>query len=699
MIRQFKKPIVIVILGLIVTDIAIFLDIPMLREVLGFVYFSTVPGVLILHILKLNSLDFVKKLLLSVGLSLSFLIFIGLLINFLFPLTTISLVLPFSIILLLLCAFAYRRNKEGFSSPLSFNRQTDSQKQLTFMLILPVLWPLLAVLGTQLMNTTNNNAVLVVTLISIPIYIVAVVLLRQRIPNATYPVAIGMISISLLLIWGLTSNYLIGRDSHDEYFVSQLTVSIMHWSPANIINQLNATLSVSLLPPIYHLITGVHIVYFYKVMLPLLVSLTPLAIYRLSEKYLGSQYAFLAAFFFMAQAPFMNMIFGATRQVMAIFFFALAMMTLFDDRMSELNKRMILLIFVFAVIVSHYSTSYILFFLLLIVWISGTIGRKFARPKLATGISGSLVALSFACIFLWYAQITELGFPTAVNMVQRIFANLWNIFAVEMAAPSVQAAFGIGVSGIGRWIRVIVSDITFVLIAIGALSLIIKPKRLNLDTDYTVMVLTSLGMMAALAIIPLISWVYTGGRFYAQLLVFLAPMYVLGGVILFRFIKPRLGLVFITVVVILQFLSSSYLVDQALGVPTSIYLNRAGYWYSTEYTYESEVTAAEWLEKYGKRDLTIHGDIFGYLRLYQAQIWAPRIDKHFFTRGKPAESGYIYLRRANVLYRKVYIGSFQAGEMAEDINDYSYLIEGKNKIYSNGTSEILKVEEPAASQR
>ena len=56
-----------ILLGLVaaaiaVADIAILIDIPILRQVSGIIFLTVLPGVLILFLLKLNKLEILRKL-------------------------------------------------------------------------------------------------------------------------------------------------------------------------------------------------------------------------------------------------------------------------------------------------------------------------------------------------------------------------------------------------------------------------------------------------------------------------------------------------------------------------------------------------------------------------------------------------------------------------------------------------------------
>ncbi len=74
---SIKLAIVIQVLAVL----AILLDIPIARQILGFVYVSFLPGFLIVRVLKLNLTSIFADLALSAGLSLAFSMFTGLAIN------------------------------------------------------------------------------------------------------------------------------------------------------------------------------------------------------------------------------------------------------------------------------------------------------------------------------------------------------------------------------------------------------------------------------------------------------------------------------------------------------------------------------------------------------------------------------------------------------------------------------------------
>ena len=249
---NLKNPVALVITILLITDITILVDIPVLRQIFGFLCFTILPGLLILYALKCET-SVLKKFLLSIGLSISFLMFFGLLINTLYPLigisrplSTLSLVVSLNIALILLCLVGYKRNREDLNFSI-FNIKSIGEDSFISPLLFPILFPFLSIFGTYLMNTEGNNIILMTMLFLIPIYVAFVVYMNKQIPKIVYPIAILMISISLLLMHGLRSNYVIGSDVNAEYYAFQVVARNAFWSMSNFHNVLTACLSVSLL--------------------------------------------------------------------------------------------------------------------------------------------------------------------------------------------------------------------------------------------------------------------------------------------------------------------------------------------------------------------------------------------------------------------------------------------------------------------
>src|SRR4030042_941083 len=218
---------------IVISNIACLLDIPVLRQISGFVFLTFIPGFLILLVLRLNRLGLLEKIILSVGLSIAFAMFFGLALNTMLvavgytrPLSIISLLISFSVAAIILAVIAFIRNKD---STLSFSDLNLTAREKTF-LIVRSLFPLLSIVGTRVMNLTDNNVVLMTLLLLIPAYVIFISFYQRKIPQRLYPGILFLISISLLLIIALRSTHLIGSDIHEWYYNYQITLDNSRWS-------------------------------------------------------------------------------------------------------------------------------------------------------------------------------------------------------------------------------------------------------------------------------------------------------------------------------------------------------------------------------------------------------------------------------------------------------------------------------------
>ena len=110
----------ILIFGLIV-NILVICDIQYLylRTIFSFMFLTTIPGLLIMLMLKVRKIGFWEYFVYSIGLSITFLIFGGLFINSTLPLvgidkplSLVSLLVSFDIFLLIFTFIAYKRNSD-----------------------------------------------------------------------------------------------------------------------------------------------------------------------------------------------------------------------------------------------------------------------------------------------------------------------------------------------------------------------------------------------------------------------------------------------------------------------------------------------------------------------------------------------------------------------------------------------------------
>lgn len=733
-------------LFLLAMNLSILIDIPVFRQILSLAFLIYVPGFLFLDILKLNKLGLEEKIVLSVGLSISFSMFAGLFINWAFlvvgyerPLSTNPLLIIFSIITLILAAIAFKKMEASavHSTDKLSNFNLDTKEKA--LLLIPSVFPLLGILGMHLMNTTNNNIMLVSMLFLIPAYISFIAIKHKQVPNIVYPLGIIFISISLLLPFALLSNHIYGSDSRLEYYLFQQTLSNQHWKVL-MNSTVDTCLSVTLLPTVYQSFLNIKSEYIFKIIFPFLLCFTPLVVYIISKKYISNFQAFLASLFLMSQGAFFFQT-AAYRNYIAILFFALAIMVLFHNELNDFAKRLLFIIFIASTIVSHYSTTYIFFIILVSIWLEMQIIHKInsfqRKPRLlknssskhyATDLTSHITILEapqflrkhcmtigmlilfFVMLFFWYSQITGTAFTTGVNFIINILSRMNTFFILETRDPAVLEAFGSYLEGSSAlyYFKFIIYWLSIIFIAIGISITLVRyrylialrneEKRLlssdfvprKLDAEFFYLAFTCSILFAVSVIVPYIFINYSLGRAYYQMMIVLSPFFVIGGIVSGSFIHVKWKYLMVLVVLISIFMNSTGILAQICGSPISSILNSPSDVDDIYYIYDSEISSGKWLKNnVNTENLRVYTGSSGLKLICTALIPPAHIDSYELAKeNNEIKGGYIYLTNENIVKGKIRIYSRRGWEIF-DMAKYQNNFYNRNLIYSNGDSEVL----------
>ena len=717
---EHKEWFVFVISILFLTNLAILLNIPFLRQIFGFLFLTILPGLLILQILKLNKIGFTEQFVLSIGLSISFVMFFGLLINnlslslgYLTPLSTISLLISFNlafIIFGILGYLGYKISKESIFSLPNLNLNTSEKAFLT----VPVIFPALSIFGMHIMNTRDNNSILIFLLFLIPTYVIFVCFFNHKFSKRLYPVVIFLISISLLFLLSLRSNHIIGIDTHSEYYFFQTTLNNLHWSIFGH-STLDACLSISLLPTIYQSVLNISPEFLFKILFSLIYSISPLVIYIISKKYVEEGYAFLASCFLMSQFNFLFTEYNA-RTNTAILFFALAMMVLFSDKIDPVKKRILFIVFMASCMVSHYSTTYIFFFIMLGTFAGVEIlSKKYTFKKV---MSLTIVILFFSMIFFWYSQVTGTAFNAGVGYIENTLTSLNQFFAEESRREMVYSVAGKDIiqKGVPHKIQFVFTWLTFALIGIGIVTVMIKRKEMlhlyieskkpeflkdKFEVAYFLIALACSGVLVAMVALPFVSTRYGMHRLYGTVITILSVFFVIGGITLSKqtfkksLIKKKQkeggkenaevrAYLIILLVLIPYFLCVTGVMYNIFGVPRAIILNSEGEQYDKMYVHDQDNYGAKWLKSSTDEKAKIYADAYGTEILLSQGGINSFYAKPFIEDKRAIKGGYIYLRYYNVAGGKL------LGSRPYNMTEYSDIFVKMDKVYANGGSEIWK---------
>ena len=709
--------------------------IPILRQLIGFIYLTFIPGLLILRIFKLHKIGCVETLLYSVGLSIAFLMFTGLFMNMFYPLIGISkpisilpLLVSITFIVSLLCIIVHKRESPETGIP-SQNNTMQWSDVLSPPALFLFLLPILSALGAFLVYFYQINVVLLILLVLITL-IAALVAFDKFIPIKLYPLAIIATSIALLWHWSLISFDLTGSDIIWEYIYQNSVLRHSIWNP-DMHSNINAMLSIVMLAPLYSLILKLDTVWVFKIIYPILFSLVPVALFQAYRKQANDKIAFLSVFFFMSFPVFFSEMTVLARQQIAELFFALSILLFIDKQMATIKRAALLIIFGLSIVVSHYGLSYIYILYLLIallmlfLWTNGTARellenavKKSSNLRRYFGItlqshfqkntlSGTYVLLFIVFCLAWYMYVSS---GSAFDSIAHIGGHIYHsvrtdLFSPEARDPHIMQALGLAPvrgSEIEWSIARVFQYITQFFIVIGVIGLIANLHKMRFRPEYIAMCLTSMVLLAMCIIIPHFAGYLNMARIYHITLFFLAPLCILGGMTFFRCLsqilrklrvhslqnlitRSSLKMVVMLVLVPYFLFASGFIFELTGATPTSMPLSL----YETDWDFftNSEIHARTWLTKVVSPGAIIYCDSYASELLREKNpslkfYGTPSND----TRLK--QDSYIFLRRWNVLYGEVpsarKTGS-SFGHTKLELNPAD-----TNKIYDGGNAQILR---------
>jgi uncharacterized membrane protein len=709
-IKKFYKVIVSIQLalwGVVGLDVA-GLPIPIVRQLIVFIYLTFIPGILVLRILRLHKLGDIETLLYTIGLSIATLMFTGFLMNMVHPffgisrpISTISLIITISIVVLGLCYISYKIDKE-FSDP-SFIEVKDILSPPALFLCLV---PFLSIFGTYLVNFHNDNTILIFLIIMLSI-IALLISFDKFIPKNLYPFAVFIIAISLLYHNSLISMYLCGWDIQLEYYLSSLVTTTAQWD-STIPTTTNAMLSIVMLAPIFSNVCSMSLTWVFKIIYPLVFALVPLGLYRVFQKQTNDKIAFLSCFFFMSRFEFYTEMLALARQQMAELFLVLLILLMIDKNMDRVKRAGLITIFAFSLTVSHYGLSYIFMFSLIVVYgLFFLNARRKNQNKVAEIVTTRrFVALYITFTIAWYMYVSSSSaFETIVHIGDHIASSIFTDFLNPEAAEGIKLIMTETVSplhGVTKYLHLI----SQFFIVIGILTLLLKHKEMKFEKEYAAFSYVAFMICFAGVVVPFFASSLNTSILYHITLIFLAPFCVIGGMAFFRrvnhvvkkswtdrIVRSSLRILSVFFAVFLLF-NSGWVYEIAKDDPGSISLSqesvkvcgddaRKNAFYAAYYL-DEDIAGVEWISKNRDDESKIYADYTRRLLVFTSYGMMP--DEYTLTNTtKIRDESYIYLGYPNVRYGLMY--GPDKGEYW-NITDISPLLDERSKIYDNGDAQV-----------
>lgn len=674
----------------------------------GLLVLLFVPGLIIVSILKLNTLKTSSIILYSLGLSLIFLYGIGIIstviVHYVRGIRQFSppfLLLLIGVSLCILLIILYHVN---YSFSMTFSLPVPTFQKNRLFYVISIL-PAATIFGTYLQNYYSVNTVLLVILVLIAF--MPLLAHMKILTPAVYPGAIFIISLSLLFHSSLMTPYIVGWDTGMEYAVFKQVMQNGFWDPTGSLTNFNAMLSVVFLPEVLSSLLNLEAKWIYKIIYPFIFAFLPVILYETYHTQLAENDAFLASFAFMSIFTFYTECVGLPRQQIAEVFLALLFFTTMNLTFNRAHKLLLISFFGFGVIVSHYGTAglfalAIAVFPVIYMLIKDRCAQAGNFPKVSMLIY--LVVMIFWYSIISQGQVLKSYIIIAGNIFSKIVSG-----AILQSAQPIQLISRQELSPLLSGIKLL-NMVLIAFITLGVLSIILRRYGKEFYREFVVFSLSFFALFLMCIGIPLFASQMNTMRMYHISLMFLAPFGIVGMRMATNVINQLIANIpqfpkrnsktimnaLIPFFFLILFLLNSGIISEFSGdEPISISLNKRAYTLSCHG--ETDEYAVVWLGTHIDQENTVQGSwTHGYVALLPSfyRFSNGSITNPIPFSGKSTQiTDYVFVSYREMIYDEIItevssdfskpreLGRYQSSTFAQVINSHDI-------VYSSGGSEI-----------
>jgi uncharacterized membrane protein len=572
-----------------------------------------------------------------------------------------------------------------------------------------------------------------------------------------YPYLIWSIGLALLLQTTLISSGLIGSDIHTEYYFYNQAVVNGSWNFADS-HPYNSAAGSTVLAPFLTNVFGISGYWIFKLIFPLMFSIVPVILYFIFKKEFGSKVAFFASVFFVIVPTWSMELIGIPRQMLGEIMLALIFFVVIVAKWKWRIKAPVILALGLLGAVLHYIIGPIILVYLslgsvfLLFFKRRTLAVKWMVPILALLVVGNVMYYGWVCQGMPLKLLTT-GSSVVSNLVVRILPKSLSFMQQHVTIPSypypeleesetgypegmaeelekaviqtavdnpvdphwqpethpldfifntdptVTAAWGGDFASASPWGKVfrILQYATQVCVLVGCVYLIRNRKKYS--AEYLCFSLVSAILLAVCMFLPHFAALINATRFYHIALFMLAPVFVIGGMAIFRNIK-----VLSLVLIIPYFIFTSGAVFELSGstdisridIPYSIPLSNHRVDMAGVFT-ANDMKVRDWAVE---NDLATdtYADTHAQLLLWEKAYTYWRDLRGALKTGEFKTGNYIFLSERNNESQTIILRPETGGSATGRRIAYTYIECGMDKViengeivYRQGDSFILKV--------
>lgn len=702
-----KKFVLIIMFIQLLSGVVNIYNINIIRYFINFILFLLIPGLLIYIIFNLDLNDLWNILTFSLFSSISILFIISILLNeilsiigVLKPLLNIYIWIVYNIIIFILMLFMYFYKDKLYISILSTNLE------IFIKLFIILLFPFISIIGALYVNIYNSNIILMILilLIGISFFTLALLMYKNKINSSYYPYLLFSITFSLILHNSLITNYIYGHDIHSDIFIFNIHYKFNKWISILPINDwwfsdANAMLSISILPVVLSNILNISCTWIYKIIYPLIYSLTIIITYNLFKIKFDKNVSFISCLFLISNFVFYAPIYHA-KQMIAIPYFCLISQIIFIMRIKPLIQTFYFIIFSFTLITSHHGTAYYYLILIIMTWIyvNKTIILDYTRAR---SINFSYIIIFATILSIWYINVSNAGaFRRLIVLKNTIFNNfIYKVLNIQTRGQTVIRGLGLEFAqNIYHTIARILHLSTEIFILIGFLNNIMNRNE-NEEQSFNTLISLNMIFLLISILIPGIAFSFRIERIYNLVLFYLSPFFIIGGRTLLTILLSRKKeiydlLILCGILIPFFFFQNGFIYeivkdDNPYSIPLSMYRMGQDSYNKYGVVPEIEVSGALWLSK-NSINANIYSDFVArhhVLLSYGLINWNSA--KILSNRTSIQNESLIFFRKYNTLMGKIIERQITEEKFIE-FNCSDIPLNNYDKIFSNSGSEIYK---------
>ena len=689
-----------------IVSAAVWFDIPVFRQVFSMAYLIFILGFVFIHLFTETIFSTIEKLLLSLGLSICMLMFLGLIWNTLgLYFNEFSLlngfvfiqVIHVTVIFLFILAYFKHRSIRFPSINLKFSPS----------MVLSACLPVFSVLGNMIGGENAPSSLLLITIGLVPVVVfVSLLESRKQQNSARWPWNLFMCTLAVLFHVSMVSNFITGFDVHVSYNIFKEVQSTGLWNPLLSSTDLdvlrvNQMLSSSILPIVFSNTLNLSGTWVFKAIFPFLYAFMPLGIYQLCQNFFRKDVAFVISFVVIADITFFHELTSLPNQMIAELLLILSLLVIFNERIKPFTKFMLFIVLSAGLVVSHYGISYIFFLLLCISFFASKLLKTVSKVKLEH------LLLFFSMMFAWYVfTSSSANFLSLVEIIENVQSNiLLDLLNPGSRTNSVLTGLGLGTSTtVLHWVGRALHYIMQLLLVIGVAVIAFKKTfSSKFPRDYVVMCCgIFVFVMLSFFFVPSLNILNTT-RLYHISLILLAPVAFIGGTFIlshFR-LKSSKSLCLIAIIIMGLFLFETGLIyevteDISYSIPLSRYRLTRSMLYGGGYLTEvKDVFGAEWLSQnmHLKSTSVVYADSISryFVLTSYGAISRDYVITLFNATIISGENVHVFLRTFNIEDEQLpfFTGGGTLEGSFNNMSDLNSQLELFNTIYNNGGSETL----------